>query len=299
MSKLPKGVDINNLIDDLRSCSWAASDILLNYSQKIKDKQYKNNFIQLKQNNEPVTLADLEVNSLFVNHIQEKYSDVNWRILSEESIKTEFNNHKKTNWLWILDPLDGTKDFVQGTGHFAVHLALNHMNKPLIGIVLIPTKEELWISNGKNVWCENKKGFKKLPDLSNSKQLSDMNLVTSLNHSNKLLQKIIKRIDFKESICMGSIGCKIASILRGEADIYISLSLPGHSAPKDWDFAAPEVILMQAGGAITNLDNENLSYGKPDLRQEGLIIASNNKNNHEKICLEIKEIIRDINFLKP
>ena len=297
MSKLPNSVDINNLLDDLRSCCWEASDILLNYSQKIKNEQYKSNFLKLKKNNEPVTLADLDVNSLIVNHIQDKYSDINWQILSEESIKTELNTYKKTNWLWILDPLDGTKDFVQGTGHFAVHLALNYKNKPFMGIVLIPSKNELWISNGKNVWCENKEGFKKLPDMSNSKELSDMIVITSRNHNNRLLQKIIEKIDFKKSIYMGSIGCKIASILRGEADIYISLSLPGQSAPKDWDFAAPEVIFTQAGGAITNLDNKELVYGKPDMRQEGLIIASNNKINHENICLEIKKIIQDNNFL--
>ena len=297
MVKLPNNLDINSLLDDLRSYSWAASDILLNYSQKIKDKQYKSDFVQLKTNNEPVTLADLDVNSLYVNSIQKEYTHVNWGILSEESIKTEINNNIKTNWTWILDPLDGTKDFIQETGDFAVHLALNYLNKPLMGLVLIPSKNELWISNGTNVWCENKKGFKKLPNLSTSKKLNTMTLVTSRNHNNKLLQNLIERINFKNSLYKGSIGCKVASILRGEADIYISLSLPGKSAPKDWDFAAPEVILRDAGGAITNLDNQELTYGKKGYRQEGIIIASNDKSNHENICLEIKKIIQDNNLL--
>ena len=117
------------------------------------------------------------------------------------------------------------------------------------------------------------------------------------NHNNKLLQNLIERINFKNSLYKGSIGCKVASILRGEADIYISLSLPGKSAPKDWDFAAPEVILRDAGGAITNLDNQELTYGKKGYRQEGIIIASNDKSNHENICLEIKKIIQDNNLL--
>ena len=68
----------------------------------------------------------------------------------------------------------------------------------------------------------------------------------------------MKKLILKKLIVMGSIGCKIASIIRGESDIYISLSLPGKSSPKDWDFAAPEAILKAAGGAITNLDNEEL-----------------------------------------
>ena len=95
---------------------------------------------------------------------------------------------------------------------------------------------------------------------------------------------------------MGSVGCKIASILRGESDIYISLSLPGKSTPKDWDFAAPAAILVAAGGAITNLDNENLSFNQRGFEQGGIIIASSNKNNHREVCLQVKEIIKQSNI---
>ena len=93
---------------------------------------------------------------------------------------------------------------------------------------------------------------------------------------------------------MGSIGCKIASILRGESDIYISLSFPGKSCPKDWDFAAPEAILRAAGGAITNLDNEELSYNKKIMNKEDIIIASNDKKTHESKCKQIKAIIKNL-----
>ena len=96
---------------------------------------------------------------------------------------------------------------------------------------------------------------------------------------------------------MGSIGCKIASILRGESDIYICLSLPEKSSPKDWDFAAPEAILRASGGSITNLDNEELSYGKSDFKQGGVIVASNNKENHNDLCSELKRIIKEYDIL--
>ena len=118
-----------------------------------------------------------------------------------------------------------------------------------------------------------------------------MTIVTSKNHRNKILQTLIQKANFKEVIVMGSVGCKIASILRGESDIYICLSLPGESCPKDWDFAAPATILKDAGGAITNLNNKDLIYGNSNFEQGGIIIASNNYQNHEKICLEIKETI--------
>ena len=95
---------------------------------------------------------------------------------------------------------------------------------------------------------------------------------------------------------MGSIGCKIASIVRGDSDIYICLSLPGKSSPKDWDFAAPESILKAAGGAITNLDNQELSYGKTSFKQGGIIVATNNRYTHGSICREIKKIIEKNNL---
>ena len=95
---------------------------------------------------------------------------------------------------------------------------------------------------------------------------------------------------------MGSVGCKIASIIRGESDLYISLSLPERSSPKDWDFAAPEAILKAVGGAITTIDNRNLLYNGENYEQRGIIIASNNKDKHGEICKEIKQIIKKYNL---
>ena len=292
MVKLPFGIEINNLIDDLRIVGWEASDIILHFSNKIKDINYKKDIIKFKKDNDPVTLADLKVSELIVQRINEKYPNVNWNILSEENVNSESNCFKGSQWLWVLDPLDGTKDFIQGTGNYAMHLALNYKNKPFLGIVLIPSKNELWISDGQKIWCEDRNGKKTKKYFSKNKKLKDMILVTSKNHSNELLNLLIDRIKFKKIIVMGSIGCKIASIVRGESDLYICLSLPGKTSPKDWDFAAPEAILKAAGGAITNLDNEELSYGKSNFEQGGIIVASNNINNHKSICLEIKEIIQ-------
>ena len=293
---LPEGIDINKLIDDLRRFSWSASDILLKYSKYIKDRKYKNDFIKNKENNEPVTLADLDVNNFIIDNLQNKYTNIDWDILSEETINTKSQKKIITNWLWILDPLDGTRDFIQSTGNYAMHLALNYRNIPFIGIVLIPERNELWIANGKQVWCENKNGIRKKHNLSNIRDLEKMTIVTSKNHRNEELQNLIENIGFKKSLLMGSIGCKVSSILRGEADIFISLSLPGKSFPKDWDFAAPEAILKQAGGAITTLDNKDLIYGKEGFRQEGLIIASNSRQNHGSICFEINKILKRTNI---
>ena len=293
MIKLPSGVDINNLLDDLRALSWEASETLHYYAQILKDSNDKSNILKNDNENDPVTLADLKVNEIIIKKINEKYKNVSWDILSEENVKSVSNNSEiKSDWLWVLDPLDGTKDFIQGTSNYAMHLALNFRGRPYLGVVLIPEKDELWIADGEKVWCEKKSGLKIKHNFSKNLTLNDMVLVTSKNHRNETMRNLIQKIDFNDVIIMGSIGCKICSILRGESDIYICLSLPGKSSPKDWDFAAPEVILKAAGGAITNLDNRELSYGKKNFEQGGILVASNNYLMHEKFCSEIKELIK-------
>ncbi len=290
--KLPPGVDINNLIDDLKNFSWEASDTLLEFAQIIKDSNNKSNILANKNEEDPVTIADLKVNEIVIKNITENYKNINWQILSEENVKNNPTNIRiNKDFVWVLDPLDGTKDFIQGTGNYAMHLALNYKNKPYLGIVLIPEKEELWISKNDMVWCENRHKEYKKPNLSRNKNLRDMTIVTSKNHRNQTLQNLIRKVKFKDVIVMGSIGCKIASILRGESDIYICLSLPGESSPKDWDLAAPAAVLRAAGGAITNLNNKDLIYGNCDFKQGGIIIASNNFQNHGKICSELSELI--------
>ena len=114
MIKLPSGLEIKNLIDDLRIFSWESSDIFLYYSKILKDSKYKSNILKNENEEDPVTLVDLKVNELIIKRINEKYKDVNCEILSEENVKIYSEPFKSnSDWLWILDPLDGTRDFIQ------------------------------------------------------------------------------------------------------------------------------------------------------------------------------------------
>ena len=124
MIKLPSNLNFNSLIKNLKIFSWEASEILLYYAQILKDPSNKNNIIENNDHNDPVTLADLKVNEIIIQRINEKYKDIDWEILSEENVKIDskdFNNF--ADWIWVLDPLDGTKDFIQGTSNYAMHLA--------------------------------------------------------------------------------------------------------------------------------------------------------------------------------
>ena len=170
MIKLPIEQDINNIMDDLRSFSWEASDILLYFSNLIKENKDNKKIIQFKDKNNPVTLADLRVNEKIIQRINENYSSYGWGILSEENVDS-YSSHSNnySEYLWVIDPLDGTKDFIQGTGNYAMHLALNYRNKPFLGVVLIPSRNELWLSDGAKVWVEKRNGYKEEKNLLHKK----------------------------------------------------------------------------------------------------------------------------------
>ena len=194
MIKLPFGVDIDNLIEDLRIFSWEAAEILLFYSKRLKDNNQKKDIIKNNNDEDPVTLADLKVNDLIIKRIREKYMNINWEILSEESVKIK-NGYcdYDSEWLWILDPLDGTKDFIQGTENYAMHLALNYKQRPVLGVVLIPEKNELWISTGDSLICESREGSRKKINISKISVLQKMSVVTSKNHRSEILKELIHK----------------------------------------------------------------------------------------------------------
>ena len=103
MYKLPSGVNINDLINDLRTFSWEASETLIYYSQILKDKNNKSNILKNDDMNDPVTLADLKVNEIIIERIKEKYFNVKWDILSEENTKNSSHNcDLNTDWIWVL-----------------------------------------------------------------------------------------------------------------------------------------------------------------------------------------------------
>ena len=199
-------------------------------------------------------------------------------LLSEETAKEQLTQGQPLpgEWLWILDPLDGTKDFLQGTGEYAVHLALVRGNRPVLGVVLLPEADELWIGLvGDGAWCEDREGKRSPVRFSERKELSDLLLVASRSHRDDRLETLIGELQLGGSKAVGSVGCKVATILRGETDLYISLS--GRSAPKDWDMAAPEAVLLAAGGRFTHADLRDLTYNTGDVRQAGCLIASHGK----------------------
>ena len=276
---LPAGVSKEALLTELRRLSWGAADILRAYARGEQPPHGFPKALSVDNGGEgPVSAADLAVNEWLLEGLSGAFPDAGWTLLSEETAKEQLTEGEPlpAEWLWILDPLDGTKDFLQGTGEYAVHLALVRGNRPVLGVVLLPEADELWLGLvGDDAWCEDRGGTRSLVRFSERSELSDLLLVASRSHRDDRLEKLIGELQLGGSKAVGSVGCKVATILRGETDLYISLS--GRSAPKDWDMAAPEAVLLAAGGRFTHADLGDLTYNTGDVRQAGCLIASHGK----------------------
>ncbi len=282
---LPDEVKWDYLLEKLRILSWGAADILIAYAKGEKPPYGFPQALSVEDGGDgPVSAADIAVNTWLLDGLKSSFPESSWGIISEENSKEQSVNDDSlgNEWLWILDPLDGTKDFLKGTGEYAVHMALVNSNGPLLGIVLIPELEELWIGLvGSGAWCEDRLGNRKTFAFSNRSAISEMILVVSRSHKDLRLENLIRSLPFADEKVVGSVGCKITKILKGEADCYISLS--GKTAPKDWDMAAPEALLRAAGGEFTHANNNSLKYNINERNQRGCILASHGKK-HLFIC---------------
>ncbi len=294
---LPNGVNLEALLKTLRHLSWGAADILRAYARAEQPPYGFPKALQVEDGGDgPVSAADLAVNQWLMEGFESYFPSADWKLLSEETAKEQLveGESLKSDWLWILDPLDGTKDFLQGTGEYAVHLALVSGHEPLLGVVLLPELQELWFGvMGVGSWCEDREGNKTPTRLSQRNTFSELILIASRNHRDERLENLIENLGFGGSKSVGSVGCKVATILRGETDLYLSLS--GKSAPKDWDMAAPEAVLKAAGGMFTHADGRPLQYNTGDVRQKGCLIASNGKN-HLELC---EKALQQINIIDP
>lgn len=298
---LPDGIGCEPLLAELRRLAWGAADILRAYARGEVPPYGFPPALSVDHGGEgPISAADLAVNRWLLDGLEQAFPAAGWTLLSEETAAEVLvpGQPLDAEWLWILDPLDGTKDFLQGTGEYAVHLALVHGQRPVLGVVLLPEPEELWFgllgaggagTGPGEAWRENRAGERFAPALSSRD--GDLVLVASRNHRDERLEQLLADLRPARSLAIGSVGGKVATILRGEADLYISLS--GRSAPKDWDMAAPEAVLRAAGGGFDHADGRPLLYNTGDVRQAGCLIASNGPA-HAEICRRSAEAMATI-----
>jgi 3'(2'), 5'-bisphosphate nucleotidase len=219
----------------------------------------------------PVTVADQAVDRHLLAGIQAMCGD-SCGYLTEETYQTD-DLEVPQDWVWIIDPLDGTRDFIDKTGEYAIHIALTYQHRPVLAVVAIPESDRVYAAiAGGGTYLITPDGIRKPVRVAGGKNLNELVVVASRNHRSKKLVELLARLPCQQQLEVGSIGCKIAAIVEHRADMYVSLS--GTSAPKDWDLAAPELILTEAGGKFTHQDGSSLKYNCGDVSQWGCLVAS-------------------------
>jgi 3'(2'), 5'-bisphosphate nucleotidase len=242
----------------------AAGAAMLDFYEGPLEIEHKSNIGDC----DPVTQADKAANELIVHAIRHEFPDDG--VLAEESIDTEHRLKKKR--VWMIDPLDGTNGFIDGNGDFAVQIGLAEEGKCVVGVVYQPFPDVLYRAvYGQGTWIERPDRAPERADVSEQKDLSMMRLAASRSHRSPRMDRVVQAFGVKEEVRRGSVGIKVGLIVERQCDLYVHLS----SRTKEWDTCAPEVILSEAGGRLTDLFGRPLRYNSLEAQNHNGIVATN------------------------
>ncbi|MCY7374440.1 MAG: 3'(2'),5'-bisphosphate nucleotidase CysQ [Pyrinomonadaceae bacterium] len=229
---------------------------------EVEEKIFDDNF------SEPVTIADRTASRIIVENLAESFPRDG--ILSEEEFDDKARLDKER--VWIIDPLDGTSGFIEKTGDFAVQIGLAENGKAVLGVVFMPLQDILYfaVKNGGAFVVEND-AAPELLHVSGKIDLAEMLLASSRHHRSPRMSQVFKKFGLKSEVQRGSVGLKVGLIAQQRADLYIHLS----PRTKHWDTCAPEIILREAGGEMTDLFGEKIIYNTPDVHNHNGVLATN------------------------
>jgi 3'(2'), 5'-bisphosphate nucleotidase len=258
----------------------AGAAILEHYEGPIRVEQ-KNSADDI----EPVTQADRIANELIVSALKRQFP--NDGILAEESVDTKRRLEKSR--VWMVDPLDGTNGFIDGNGDFAVQIGLAEEGQCVVGVVYQPLTGVLYRAvRGEGTWIERPQFAPERAHVSDQTNLTEMRLAASRSHRSPRMNKVITRFRFREEVQRGSVGIKVGLLVEQQCDVYIHLS----PRTKQWDTCAPEVILTEAGGRVSDLFGHPLNYNVPDVQNRNGLVASNGAA-HDQIIETLAPLLEE------
>ena len=221
---------------------------------------------EIKSDNTPVSNGDIEVNKIITKKIKELTPHI--LIISEET--SENKSIKNLNDFWLIDPIDGTYDYINNLDEFTINAGLIIDKQPAAGLIYAPAKKRMFYSYGNTFAFELIDGK---PVKLNKKNNFDKNKIKFVSYSNKIkpeIEKIYKKLDVKEYVRMKS-SLKFCVIASGEFDGYVA-----EPRACEWDIAAGHAILKHAGGNVADFEGNEITYGKKDFKNPSLILKSKN-----------------------
>ena len=263
--------DFNHFLQPVCNIAIQAG-IIINTYYKLKTE------VSFKKDRSPLTEADLASNKFIINSLSEIDKDI--PILSEESL-VDWAVRKNWTRYWLVDPLDGTKEFINQNGEFTVNIALIEKNEPIIGVIYAPALSTLYYASKNKgtykLFCDQK--INSLSDstriITNHKKSSDhFKVFKSRSHSNEEFENWVKDfVDDYELIEKGS-SIKFCKLAEGKADLY-----PRFGSTSEWDIAAGHIILTEAGGELESVDRKKILYNNKESVINPHFIASCRLNN--------------------
>ena len=251
--------DIKKIVEDLVQTFLDAGKISLDLRKKGLIKE-------IKSDNTPVSNGDLEVNKIITKKILRLTPNI--PIVSEETSENKSQDNLKN--FWLIDPIDGTYDYINDLDEFTINAGLIIQKKPVAGLIYAPAKNRMFYSYGDNLSFELIHG--KPTKLDHSKNF-DKNEIKFVSYSDKIkpeINEIYKKLNVKRYVRMKS-SLKFCVIAAGEYDGYVA-----EPRASEWDIAAGHAILKHSGGTVTDFDGKEILYGKKDFKNPSLILKSKN-----------------------
>ncbi len=216
----------------------------------------------IKSDGSPVTNADIEVDKLIKKEITKLTPDI--PLISEETVNLKKNNKFKD--FWLIDPIDGTKDYIANKDEFTLNAALIINLKPIIGIINVPAKNKLFYSYGHGFAFE--KNIQDTKNLNSNKKTPDGKVYAVSNSSTPSKEVLLVHKKYKvDKFTNMRSSYKFCVIATGEFDLYAA-----RPRAFEWDIAAGHAIVEHAGGIVTTLDEKSFVYGKPDYKNLSLLV---------------------------
>lgn len=270
MKNIPIIDKIPELDIAIKAAKNAGDAILEIYQEEYKTAK--------KDDDSPITDADLKSNEI----IKKILSQTKHMILSEED--KDDQNRLLENTIWIVDPLDGTSDFIDKTGEFTVMIALIQNKKPILGVISWPTEKTLFVAQkGSGAFRYSNDKWEKI-SVTKITELDKCRTVGSRHHLSDKEKKFINRLGIEDFTSVGS-SLKVGMISSGEAEAYITTT----NKMKEWDSAASYCIISEAGGKMTDMLGNDVSYNNKKVYHENGILVTNGLI-HDKILEEFKKL---------
>lgn len=255
---------LNQLLPQVLGIAKDAGDAIMQIYEQF------GNEITYKSDSSPLTDADLASDRVIADGLSKVTPD--WPILSEESVHSSYDSRSSWKRFWLVDPLDGTKEFIKRNGEFTVNIALIENGAPILGVVYGPALDVCFFAaKGAGAFVERNKMPAQRISVKPPANDEIIRVVSSRSHSGERTEALLNRLGGYESVSMGS-SLKFCLVAEGAAHFY-----PRLGPTMEWDTAAAHAVVDEAGGMVCDLSGIELKYNKPDLHNPEFLVLSRNE----------------------